>query len=82
MKLEPKMDTYCEALMGATKFARVAGVDSVNVINGLVGTVVLSIKAGGGDNGDVADVFRTFADCYDEQASGQHCTALREASLG
>ena len=80
MKLEPEMDIYCDALFGTTKFARYAGVDSLNVLNGLVGTIALSVKTNGGNDGDVADLFRTFADCYDERAAGQHSTTLREAS--
>ena len=81
MNLEPKMDKYCGDLIESTRGARQSGVDTFNVLNGLVGTIALSIKASGGNNHDVAAAFRTFADSYDERTEGQHCTALREATV-
>ena len=44
------------------------GVDAYTVLNGLVGTIALSIKAGGGNDRDVADVFRSVADSYEQRA--------------
>ena len=55
MKLEPKMDRYCNDLSFATRSARHSGVDGLGVLNGLVGTIALSIKSSGGNDGDVAD---------------------------
>ena len=76
------MDKFCNDLMGATQGARKSGVDSLNVLHGLVGTIALSIKASGGDDRDIADVLRTCAEGYDERAHGQHCTPMRYASVG
>ena len=62
MKHNATIDRYC-------------GVDMFTVLNGLVGTIAMSIKAGGGDDSDVAEVFRSVADSYSER-----CNALREGT--
>ena len=62
--LEPSIYKYCHDLDGATQSARRSGADSLTVLNGLVGTIALQIKASGGDDGDVAAAFLTFSECY------------------
>ena len=57
-----------------------ADITAFNVLNGLIGTIALSIKAAGGDNNDVAGALRSFADSYESR--GEHCTALREKTVG
>ncbi len=71
MKPEQKLDNYCADLVGAACGARRSGVDNLSVLNGLVGTIAMSIRAGGGNDGDVADAFRAFARCYESRAAGQ-----------
>ena len=44
------------------------GVDAFTVLNGMVGTIAMSIKASGGDDSDVAEVFRSVAESYERRA--------------
>ena len=57
-----------------------ADITAFTVLNGLIGTIALSIKAAGGDDDDVAGALRSFADSYESR--GEHCTALRETTPG
>ena len=54
------------------------GVDAYTVLHGMVGTIALSIKAGGGDDRDVAEVFRSVADSYDQRAKEPGMKGLRK----
>ena len=47
------------------------GVDAFTVLNGLLGTVALSIKAAGGDDRDCAEVFRSVANDYEQRAEAE-----------
>ena len=80
--IEPTIYKYCNDLQGATNKAKRSGVGNLNVLNGLVGTIALSIKGNGGNDKDVADAFRVMADCYDEKSTAQHCPALRGSTVG
>ena len=47
------------------------GVDAVAVLNGMIGTIALSIKTAGGDNRDCAEIFRSVAESYEQRAKAE-----------
>ncbi len=74
------MYRYCRGLSRSASDALQDGLNPADVVEGLLGTIAMSVHKSGGNDGDVAETFRTLAECYEND--GQHCPALREASTG
>jgi len=63
------MNRYCRGLSRSTSDAVQDGLDSADVVQGLLGTIASSVREAGGDDIEVARTFRVLADCYEEDSS-------------
>ncbi len=67
MNLEPAMNRYCRGLSRSANDAIQDGLDPSEVLQGLIGTIALSVRRAGGDDVELAHTFRTLAACYEEE---------------
>ena len=68
MKIESAMNRYCRGLSRASSDALQDGLDTADVFEGLLGTIAASVRHAGGNDIEIAETFRTLADCYEESA--------------
>ena len=73
--MNPAMNRYCRGLSRSADDAAQDGLDSADVVQGLLGTIAVSVRRAGGDDRDVAETFRTLANCY-EDGGQQHGTEI------
>ena len=64
------MNRYCRGLSRSADDAVQDGLDSADVVQGLLGTIAVSVRRAGGDDSEVAHTFRLLADCYEQENSG------------
>jgi len=70
MNTEPAMNRYCRGLSRASSDALQDGLDTADVFQGLLSTIAASVRQAGGNDNEIAETFRTLADCYDGSDSG------------
>ena len=68
MNTEPAMNRYCRGLSRASSDALQDGLDTADVFQGLLGIIAASVRQAGGNENEIAETFRTLADCYEESA--------------
>jgi len=66
MNTEPAMNRYCRGLSRASSDALQDGLDAADVFQGLLGTIAASVRKAGGNDNEIAETFRTLADCYED----------------
>ena len=66
MNTEPAMNRYCRGLSRASSDALQDGLDATDVFQGLLSTIAVSVRQAGGNDNEIAETFRTLADCYDD----------------
>ena len=70
MNTEPAMNRYCRGLSRASSDALQDGLNTADVFQGLLSTIAVSVRQAGGNDNDIAETFRTLADCYEGGDSG------------
>ena len=70
MNIEPAMNRYCRGLSRSASDALQDGLDTADVFEGLLGTIAASVRQAGGNDNEIAETFRTLADCYEGGDSG------------
>ncbi len=68
MNTEPAMNRYCRGLSRASSDALQDGLNAVDVFQGLLSTIAVSVRQAGGNENEIAATFRTLADCYEDSA--------------
>ncbi len=68
MITEPAMNRYCRGLSRASSDALQDGLNAVDVFQGLLSTIAVSVRQAGGNDNEIAETFRTLADCYEDSA--------------
>ena len=70
MNTQPAMNRYCRGLSRASSDALQDGLNTADVFQGLLSTIAVSVRQAGGNDNEIAETFRTLADCYDGSDSG------------
>jgi len=68
MNTEPAMNRYCRGLSRASSDALQDGLNTTDVFQGLLSTIAVSVRQAGGNDNEIAETFRTLADCYEDSA--------------
>ena len=69
MKFEKAMRRYTGELTRAANDAFLDGLGSMDVVQGLAGTLAASVRSAGGDNTDIANAFHGLGESFDRCSS-------------